>query len=356
MIRATKASTTFSAPRDGRQEETDETTHQSRMLSVLNKVDEAISTPIFRLALPKGIEFFVSIPANLFGSTANLMVGPLWIALLALTETPQTRIPSYHDQFRILQLKTAAFVFTVAYLIAWGLFQLGNRKELLQALFYNSGVYALAYLWVVGILAITVLSLEDAPKEVFSIAVYPLVMWPLVCVPMMELKKVTRRSRPALKDIETNEGRWTAAKAFPNITRILAKHNGDESFPSGDVAMAAMLAVPIWKLQHQRLAMAIVVSSAFGRMYVLAHHLFDVLSGLVLTIVIHWILTHVLGYNMDKAEWWYPLFVMVCFVAFVETTKKGKNPWENSKPKGKTSSSSAAEAASATFPKGSKQE
>ena len=52
----------------------------------LNKIDEFISDPVFRLGLPKWLELLYSFPANIFGSTFSLMVMPLWIGLVALME------------------------------------------------------------------------------------------------------------------------------------------------------------------------------------------------------------------------------------------------------------------------------
>jgi len=302
----------------------------------LNRIDETVSRPIFRLGLPKYVEFFFSFPAHFFGTTFNLTVGPLWIALVAVSQQ-QGLNESEHNQQRILLLQTATFFAAAVYIVAWGRFQLGGRHDLGKKLFWNSLVFPLAYPWSVGIVAWTILGLENnqattttslTPKDIVSIALYPLLLWPFVVIPMTELKERTLRSRPAKKDLDRGENgeHWTLRKKFPAMTYVLARHNGDASFPSGDVAMAMQLAISFWNLNGY-LAGAIVLSSGLGRMYVLAHHLSDVLAGGLLTLVVHGAAT-LLGRGMFRTEWWHPLLAIASFVALVHCTNKGRNPMD----------------------------
>jgi hypothetical protein len=90
--------------------------------------------------------------------------------------------------------------------------------------------------------------------------------------------------------------------------------------------MAMQLAISFWSLNGY-LAGAIVLSSGLGRMYVLAHHLSDVLAGGLLTLVVHGVATLV-GFGVFRTEWWYPLVAIVSFAALVHSTNKGRNPMD----------------------------
>ena len=304
-------------------------------MSFLDQLDESISRPMFRLGLPKWIEFVFSIPANLFGTTACLTIGPLWIAIAAIFMSQHQYFESYNER-RILLLLYLTSAVTILYVIAWGVFQLRDQR-IGQKLFWNSRLYALATPWSVGILAFFVLGLKvdssDAidvlsPKEIFSIAIYPLVLWPPVLILMTEGKNLTRRSRPAKKDIERPDSEhWIQRKKFPATSQFLAKYNGDQSFPSGDVAMAVLIAVPLWNIGYKTIAVAITLLSALGRMYTLAHHLSDVISGFLLTLGVHGVAI-ALGYGMHQVEWWHPFLAAGCYAVLLHFTNTGRNPME----------------------------
>ncbi len=300
--------------------------------STVDEIDETVSRPIFRLKLPKLIEFVFSIPANFFGTTACLALGPLWVALASLSQEPKV----YEYNVRILLLLIVTLMATTVYIIAWGHFQFKEYYQVGMKLFWNHWLYRLSYPWSVGILAYTVLGLPVTNSaELFSIAIYPLVLWPFVAFSMFELKNATRRSRPAKKDLERSDSEgWTQNKQFPATSHFLAKYNGDQSFPSGDVAMAVLIAIPFWYINDCKpIAVAIPLLSGLGRMYVLAHHVLDVICGALLTLGIHAV-AFLLGYGMYQAEWWHPfltLGIYAVFDYFKQTEFTLKNPEESKK-------------------------
>ena len=124
------------------------------------------------------------------------------------------------------------------------------------------------------------------------------------------------------------------------MTALLAKYHGDASFPSGDAALVALFALSIsyigsntnddndddtgssryyYKGIAACIVMSIVVLSASGRiMYVLAHHLLDIM----LSIGMHHLATF-LGFGIDQMQWWYPL-LKNCLYFGNEKWKKAK--------------------------------
>ncbi len=312
-----------------------------KLLDALDQIDESLSRPIFRLGLPKWVEFVFSIPSNCFGMTACLTIGPLWVALAAMS-----RQEYYHGESKILMLRIITYLMTVIHVVAWYFFNNGYYK-FGPKLFWNSWLYSLAYPWSVGVLSYTILGLDDddnsnnetnalTPHKIFSMAVYPLVLWPPVAITMFGLKNATRRSRPAKKDIDRpNSEHWIQRKKFPMTSQFLAKHNGDQSFPSGDVMMAALIALPLWYIDGcQHLFVAITLSSALGRMYVLAHHLSDVIAGFLLTLAIHRIAIS-LGYGLYLVKWWHPLLAIILYAIYHNATKTGSSPVTEDDGKGK---------------------
>ena len=314
----------------------------------LRVLDERLSRPVFFLGLPKWIELVFSLPANLFGTTFSLVVGPLWIALAALRTTGADACytaTGSGNHLRILLLKVLALAGTAVYAVAWAYgYQIRRRVGLGRKLFWKKTLYVYAYPWSVGVLRVTVGNLEPppttpgnlpgcenydgvgrwAPGAILSVALYPLVLWPFVAYLMNLLKDATGRHRPARKDRDRGNSAATSRKSFPLMTELLAEHDGDRSFPSGDVMMATLLAIPLWTgLGLRGIPAAIVLSSALGRMYVLAHHLSDVTAGFGLVVAVHGLCGFAAvrffgfppeGGMIRGTAWWHPLLSIGLFV------------------------------------------
>ena len=151
----------------------------------LNKIDEFISDPVFRLGLPKWLELLYSFPANIFGSTFSLMVMPLWIGLLALMEKQsqqqqQQQYVTNNDTSNLMLLKFITIGLTAVYMIAWGFFQYGYDKVGMK-LIWRRGLYIGGAPWCVAVLTYTLLGFDnDAAnnsnnnKMIFAMAIYPL--------------------------------------------------------------------------------------------------------------------------------------------------------------------------------------
>jgi len=319
----------------------------------LNALDETLSKPLFFLGLPRWIELAFSVPANLFGTTAGVVVGPSWIALAALSSSSanygdkdEVAAVCYADdddddaRRRILLLKALTAGTTLAYLVAWmWFFQIRKRvRDLATKVFWNETLFLLAYPWSVGVLMLTVGGLTPpeaaaaasgcrSPGDVLSIALYPLVL----SVPAMQivqrLKRGAGRYRPARKDRDRWKSAAISRKSFPTVTWILAEHDGTKSFPSGDALMATIMAIPFWEaLGWKGTAVAIAASSALGRMYVLAHHLSDVTAGFGVAVAVHGLLETIAEHGLlgtggiRGTAWWHPLLLQGAFCVWSRIT------------------------------------
>jgi membrane-associated phospholipid phosphatase len=351
----------------------------------LNKIDEYISGPVFRLGLPKWLELLYSFPANIFGSTFFVMVMPLWIGLLALMEKQsqqqqqQQQYITNNDTSNLIFLKFITIGLTAVYMISWGFYQYGYHKVGMKFI-WRMGLYIGGAPWCVAVLAYTVLGFNNDVaaaaannnnnnnKRIFSMAIYPLFLWPFVILIVNYLKKTTKRHRPAYKDctirpndhVDNKSGNirrtnsWIDNKKYLAVPYMLAQYNGDAAFPSGDAAMAALFALPIFYIggssddsdrsyyyyyYYKAIASTIIFLSASGRMYVLAHHFLDVTVGIAITYLVHLISSSsFVGFGMYDMEWWYPLLVTFVFFLHQKLTNKtaagneaGKN--EDSKKK-----------------------
>ena len=138
------------------------------------------------------------------------------------------------------------------------------------------------------------------------------------------------------------------------MTALLAKYHGDASFPSGDAALVALFALSIYyigsntnddneddtgssRYYYKGIAASIGLLSTNGRMYVLAHHLLDIM----LSIGMHHLATF-LGFGIDQMQWWYPL-LKNCLYFGNEKWKKAKKAKKNQSARTETDSATKKE-------------
>jgi membrane-associated phospholipid phosphatase len=374
---------TIAEPTEGETARTKLTTRLARWTQTLNALDERLSTPVFACGFSTAwCELLYSFPAHIFGSSFSVMVMPVWIATLAISSSSpgasSSDVEEQHSRQRaVMVLHSLTLGLTLLYFVAWLYFQHYQAQQLLGQLFYRPSLYLLGCPWNVAILWTlqTVLlpqqpsppRMEDA--RMFSLALYPLFLFPPLVTIVNYLKKTTKRQRPAYKDWHRNANDkedanddtrkssssslqdnnnatkqllWTNKKKYPFMTELLAKYNGDASFPSGDAALATLFALPIYyigstttnddhndasgssRYYYQGIAVSIVVLSASGRMYVLAHHVLDVTVGILLSIGLHHLAT-LLGFGIDQMQWWYPLLTNGLYFGYEHWRKAKKH-------------------------------
>ena len=116
---------------------------------------------------------------------------------------------------------------------------------------------------------------------------------------------------------------------------MLSSTQGDESFPSGDAATAAAIAIPLayinsstqielfgWSLASTMIAAyTITFLSCSGRVYFLAHHVADVVVGALMPYLIH-LLSSSIGLGVYDMKWWYPLAANIFVAAYAKWNMK----------------------------------
>lgn len=306
--------------------------HQE-ILASLDQIDKSISGFMFRLSLPPIVEAIYSVPANFFGLVPSLAIGPLCIAVLTLENgvaIADVGEESLQQHSKIILLKSVTVLLTIVFLVAWALFQKGYNAFF--KLLANPINYLLAILFNVAFLSYTVLQLpSDDPysgssKKAFSLATYLLFLWPPSLLLIIIFKHGFQRVRPVVFDITSSDSHhWLNKKAFPNISQFLAKYQAKESFPSGDATSAAIFAIALANIAPHYItaAWSILFLACTGRMYILAHHFFDVVAGSIIAYFIHRIATSV-GLGIYDMQWWYPLVSTTTLSAYVQIKMKNK--------------------------------
>jgi membrane-associated phospholipid phosphatase len=326
----------------------------SSLLALLDRVDLAVSRPLLELSLPAVAEAAFSVPACCFGLIPAVYLGPIALSILALscdtTEVDGNDIETNKSIMRILQ--TVATLLSILFLSAWILFLKGKRWPLSQFL-GKKILYPLGFPWSIGILYVC-LSNDTSHEphaskpqshynnKVFSLAIYSLYIWCWTVLIVLILKRWSKRLRPCLK--YTRE--WIIAnKYFPAIPIMLSKMQADESFPSGDAASAAALAIPMLYLESDHtvdvfqvripstaiLAFVVVFLSCAGRVYFLAHHVMDVLIGALTPYIVHFISTQI-GLGIYDMVWWHPLAANMAVATYAKLSEK-RIPKEHNKEK-----------------------
>lgn len=310
---------------------TSTTSNYRKVLDSLDEIDKSISSFVFRLSLPPIVEAIFSVPANFFGLVPSLAICPLWLAVLALEDgvaaEGQTSIGLQQQHSKIILLKSITVLLTIIFLVAWGLFQKGHEVFLTKFL-AKSHYYLVAIVFNVALLSHTVLQLpSDDPyaassRKAFSISIYLLFLWPPTLLIILIFKHSFRRVRPVVVDTTRSCDRnlWLTRKTFPSISYFLARHQATESFPSGDATSAAIFAIALSNItpRYNMVAWTILILACTGRMYVLAHHFFDVVVGSIIAHIIYQISSSA-GLGIDDMEWWHPLASTVLLAVYVQT-------------------------------------
>ena len=303
------------------------------LLQRLHQADVTLSKLIFQLALPWPLEFLLSLPGNLLGPPFLQIVGPLWMMALHHHqqhhpyETTSTTTTSILEEGLWMAALGAT---TVLLLLPW-IFFLKGHTWILPRIFFSHISFALSPLIGMGISQYSLLLLtakhnaDDASDDHHhhitrtpALCFHFLMLYNASCIVVLFLKHGTLRQRPCC----TCE-QYISRKHFPMIPRILAQTAPDTSFPSGDVMSATCLAVSLANLHlaahhDQRLwlpavGVVMVLLTALGRMYFLAHHFCDTLVGMAIPGCLHMLC--LLSHNdnsswlpaVGTAQWYHPL-------------------------------------------------
>lgn len=270
---------------------------KSQLFALIEETDEEYSKPLFAASLPYLAELAFSVPANWFGLSPILLVGPLWTGLLLG--------PQFSEELNI-KLLIAAISLTIPLLVAWGSFLIMGNMALVKTVFVGIKVMTIFPLVSVG----TCQYLIQNPA-LLSAAIYPLWLWMSSLILVMAVKRTTLRSRPCAKP---KFAKFIENKQFDILPHALAKMSGNESFPSGDAAGGMAFGLTIALCGRPDVGIVITCLVCAGRVYFLAHHLLDTLAGVLITLSFY-LLSESFGFSLTGLLWHHVLLVHGCFLA-----------------------------------------
>lgn len=272
-------------------------------LSQLDALDKWLSRPIFLARLPVAVEYILSVPGNFFG-----------VPLVTLFIAPNVMAMCFSDSPLLSTWWHVIVWFLVLVVLILWFFVLKGSKTAIQ-IFYGPMLGVMA-----ALLGVALLSwMPDQSAR--HVGYFQLSAWCASVLPVALLKPATARIRPAcqVRDIQVIAA--MQAKHLHVLPRLFQR-DGRASFPSGDTAGAMAVSYTIGRCgsssddgkQHISLAIAvlIVILSATGRMYWQAHHLADVMVGVILAIACCWSLEQALlewygALGSCRAHWWHAL-------------------------------------------------
>jgi membrane-associated phospholipid phosphatase len=301
----------------------------------LDVIDKRLSLPFFTTKVPFVVECLLSIPGNWFGlPPLTLMLAPSLTAIYFETN------PNMAHGWKFL-----VYFVLLVFLGVWALVFQGNKRAI--RILYGPLLGG----FVAPLLGVALLSWRELtfPSNGVQVGYFQVAAWALGVLPVAILKPLIGRQRPAYWCQQENDSVYMADQhhsadsvlvlaAFQNkgILPKLFRRDGRSSFPSGDTAGAMAVVYPLLRCgggSGQVLAMSCLILSCFGRMYFLAHHMGDVLAGIVVAVPCCWLLEYVvvLMRPMEReeqstasrqecpcrAEWWHALSAVALLLSTV---------------------------------------
>jgi membrane-associated phospholipid phosphatase len=259
------------------------------------RMDENMSKTIFELTLPYLLECILSVPGNVFGMVPCVWIGPL-LMMIVLDDSNEDGSPS---PSWILTIVTC--LLTLGYLVTWVKFLKGDER-------IKKSVLTTTNLYLAGpFFSTAICYTQTSDPQLFSLSIYPSVLWMLSLMLALMAKNTCLRERPCVKFPHLVE-----QKHFSVIPKLLAEVGAKGSFPSGDASGVVAFAIPL-ATRYPILAILMVLLACFGRMYFLAHHLLDTVAGCMISYAVHLSLTQ-FGTGMEHTLVWHPLVAVTAFV------------------------------------------
>ena len=284
-------------------------TSTRQLLAWIDEADGEYSRPIFASTLPYFAEAAFTLPANWFGLSPILLVGPLWASLLL---APQVSV-----KFNV-RLFVAAVLFTIPSLVAWRSFLNGNTVLYKKFFLGKEAIILFPFISI----AICYWLIEN--QKLFSMSLYPMWLWMLSLMLVLPAKNKTRRHRPCTK---LKFSKYVNNKHFQAVPRILAKVAGDASLPSGDAAGSMAFGLTIALAGRIYFGILIFCFSCLGRVYYVVHHAFDTIAGGLATVLAYFVSTLLFGVSLTSLRWYHAVLMHNCFILlFLGTFNFNKKP------------------------------
>uniref|UniRef100_A0A7S2GZ35 Phosphatidic acid phosphatase type 2/haloperoxidase domain-containing protein n=1 Tax=Helicotheca tamesis TaxID=374047 RepID=A0A7S2GZ35_9STRA len=283
----------------------------------MDKLDKQISTPLLALKLPLPIfEYLLSIPGNFFGSCSFTVV--TCPALIAICLDGKIHWNHWYALVGML---------VVCNLAIWlHVLSPDNKKSsssrFAKKLFYGPLVSAMSPLIGIALLkyAPPTSSISNNARQM---GYFQMCAWSIGVIPASILKPFVARQRPATwinheENATTNDNKIkmlqkAAREKHISVLPKLFSKDAAVSMASGDAAGAMACMYPLIFVhessnQAKILAWICVCLSCVGRVYWFAHHVGDVLAGVITSFFACWILQHILcDETTCLIQWWDPL-------------------------------------------------
>lgn len=237
------------------------------LLLRLDRRDKYFSGPLFRARVPALIEYVWSIPGNFFGVPLfALLVAPNILAVLTDGSKDNTHAT------------VVTSILTVAVVLLWYQVLQGNSNAI--RIFYGPIVGALSP--IVGMIFLSLLHSDNAQQAGY----FQIAAWCISVTPIGILKPLIKRPRPCCSvGSESHNDTSTTCKKHLTMLPKLFERDGRASFPSGDTAGAVAIMYPFFNMDNDNyyyFGMTCITLSVLGRMYWKAHHLLDVIIGVII--------------------------------------------------------------------------
>lgn len=235
----------------------------------LDRMDELLSMPFMKLQLGYLFEFIVSIPGTWFG-IPPFVWGVLHIGLLAAACNEEQVV---HPKAVSLWINLLFWPsFWVSFVWFWWML---DRKDIMPA-------FAIAK-WImfpcvagIGALAATVLGERSGHASSLFMC-----CWFLSEAIIHVVKVTSRRMRPLVSNsdqLSRIERNYTAVRQI-----VMIGETAFHSFPSGDAGSAMVFSYLLHCYGYGSWVWMLTVFSCFGRIFLHAHHLLDVLAGCLIS-------------------------------------------------------------------------
>lgn len=303
--------------------------------TLIDRIDKAVSMPVFSLSLGPTFETLLSVPGTWFGLPV-----PAFIMSNLLTWYHHLASQTSADLtwlVDVLGLESSAHWF-VQLLHGYGLAAHGSFPFLVASLFFVgvwgvvfmrfwlSGHVEKAYLlnkhWMFPSIGLPVMMGKWYMPTGYKAVTFFIVSWMCAQAVSGALKTLFSRSRPTVARL-TAQKLQKVERAFPSYRAMLSiSDSAFESFPSGDSVGAACFSAVLFVIKAPMWTVMVCFVTAFGRMYYQAHHFLDVSVGLAIGFLVTLTLDAMFGVAYFDVT--HTILATVMFIAFFLTLQKFK--------------------------------
>jgi membrane-associated phospholipid phosphatase len=235
----------------------------------IDALDEALSLPMMRLQPGAVVEFLIAVPGTWFGMPPFAwIVMPLWVAWLECREEETT-----HELAPLVWLVGLCFPATLLSLVTFYRYlSAGNVAPIF---------HVATYLFLPCILLPSVFIRPVLGKHAVHVTSLVVSSWFFTQILNHAIKITARRMRPV---VSMRSQLCDIKRQYPDLQRVLMiGETAFQSFPSGDAGGAMAYSYVLYCCGQGPWVWLLALASSFGRVFLHAHHVFDVSGGCLLS-------------------------------------------------------------------------